>query len=335
MRQYQLRLDGKTFYPELVSVPQPQLRPGEVLLQMQAWSLNYRDLLVLDAKSTASRQGLVPVSDGVGVVVEVGPGAQKFRLGDRVANTFFRDWVSGGFDARYIKSAFGGDTPGVLSEFVALPESALVRIGDELSSTQAATLPCAAVTAWHALFPRANINEESVVLIQGTGGVSLFGLQFCLAVGAQSVITSSSDEKLQRARSLGANHLVNYVKHPEWDEEVLRVTEGEGVTHVLEIGGPDTFPKSLKVLAAGGTIAQIGVITGFGSTANLMRLQSINANIVGISVGSRHHLEATLDFVIQKRIQPVIDKTFAFDDAPAAFDYLRTGSHFGKVVVEI
>ncbi|CAB3781237.1 L-threonine 3-dehydrogenase [Paraburkholderia caffeinilytica] len=156
-----------------------------------------------------------------------------------------------------------------------------------------------------------------------------------MAVGAQTVITSSSDEKLKRASSLGANDLVNYAKHPEWDEEVLRVTEGKGVTHVLEIGGPDTFPKSLKVLAAGGTIAQIGVITGFGPTANLMRLQSINANIIGISVGSRSHLEATLDFVTEKHIQPVIDKKFAFEDVPAAFDYLRSGSHFGKIVVEI
>lgn len=334
MKQFQLTEHGKAFRIDSFDVDEPTPGPNDVLIKMEAWSLNFRDLLMLDAKSSAARAGLIPVSDGVGIVKRVGSDVTRFKPGDRVANIFFRDWVDGPFEPSYVRSAFGGDVPGVLSEFVALPEHALAKVPESLDPVDAATLPCAAVTTWQALFVRSKIDSTSTVLLQGTGGVSIFGLQFATALGAKTIITSSSDDKLKKASLLGATHTINYTHNPDWDDEVLRITEGRGVSHVLEVGGTDTFPRSLKSLSGSGTIAQIGVLTGFGPNTNLMRLQSINSTIVGISVGSRAHLEETIEFVTSRKIRPVIDRTFKFDDAPAAFDYLRSGAHFGKIVIE-
>jgi NADPH:quinone reductase-like Zn-dependent oxidoreductase len=235
-----------------------------------------------------------------------------------------------------MSSALGGTaTDGVLAETIISPEHSLVAIPAHLSSEQAATLPCAAVTAWHALVPRAGLKAGDTLLVQGTGGVALFGLQFGVALGARVIVISSSDEKLARAKALGAAALINYRSTPAWDQAVIAETDGRGATCVLELGGPDTYDRSLRAVAAGGKIAQIGVLTGFGPQPNLGRLQALNADILGITVGSVAHFEAMNAFLGKHRIEPIIDRVFAFDDAEQAYDRLRSGAHVGKVVVRI
>jgi NADPH:quinone reductase-like Zn-dependent oxidoreductase len=251
-----------------------------------------------------------------------------------VATCFFRDWISGPFHSHYV--ALGGNAvDGVLAEFVVLPEDALVAPPGHLSSVEAATLPCAAVTAWQALFVRSTLGPEDTLLVQGTGGVALFGLQFAKAVGARVIVLSSSDDKLARARTMGADILINYRSTPDWDRSVLEQTDGKGATRILELGGPDTYQRSINAIAAGGKIAQIGVLTGFSPKPDLGRLQSVNADILGITVGSREHFEAMSTFIARHQLKPVIDRTFVFDDAPAAYDYLRSARHFGKVALTL
>ena len=233
-------------------------------------------------------------------------------------------------------SVLGGNfNDGMLAEFVVLPETALVAMPPDLSMAEAASLPCAAVTAWHALVSRGGLAAGDTLLVQGTGGVALFGLQFATAIGARVIVMSSSNDKLGRAEQLGADVLINYRTTPEWDVEVLKATDSIGATHILELGGPDTYQRSLNAVAAGGKIAQIGVLTGFGPKPNLEALQSKNADIIGVTVGSGAHFNKMNTFISIKRIAPVIDRVFAFEEAGAAYDYLRSGKHFGKVVVQV
>lgn len=314
--------------------PRPEPGPGEVRVRIEAASLNYRDLIVLDGAPRSRLDGRVPLSDGTGHVEAVGAGVTRWREGDRVVTSFFRDWISGPFHSRYMASALGGSTTdGVLAECVVLPEVALVAPPAHLSPTEAAALPCAAVTAWQALFVRSRLGTGDTLLVQGTGGVGLFGLQFAKAAGARAIVLSSSDDKLARAEAMGADILINYRSTPDWDHAVLEQTGGEGATHILELGGPDTYQRSINAVAAGGKIAQIGVLTGFSPKPDLGRLQSMNADILGITVGSREHFEAMNAFIAEHRIRPVIDRTFDFHDASAAYDHLRSGRHFGKIVI--
>ena len=321
---------------QLVEGTAPRPGPRDVLVQIEAASLNYRDLLVLRGQLGPVREGLIPLSDGAGRVVATGADVTRWREGDRVAPIFYHPWIAGPFREAYGPAALGGgDTDGVLADLVVVPEASLVRIPDGLSFEEAATLPCAALTAWHALAVRGRLAVGDTLLVQGTGGVALFGLQIATALGARTIVLSSSDEKRERAMKLGAWATVNYKTTPEWDVEVRRLTEGLGVTHILELGGPDTFDRSLRALAAGGHIAQIGVFTGFGPQSNLIRLQMINGTIDGINVGSGEQFEAMNAFLETHGIKPVIDKTFALTEAQVAFDELAGGRHFGKIVIRL
>jgi NADPH:quinone reductase-like Zn-dependent oxidoreductase len=310
-------------------------RPGshEVRVRLRAASLNYRDLMVLDGRANAV-DGLIPLSDGAGEVDAIGDGVTQWVNGDRVVGLFFQAWMTGRYKTAFSKSSLGGNSQnGMLSEYVILPESGVADIGSRLTWQEAATLPCAALTAWQAMFERTRITSRDTVLILGTGGVASFAMQFAHAVGARTIVLSSSPGKLARMREFGATTTIDYTAVPEWDKAVLEATDGEGATLVIENGGPATFGRSLTSLAPGGRIAQVGVLTGFGPTSNLMRLQNINADIMGITVGSAEHFRSMLSFIEQHRIVPIIDKTFDFADASHAYTYLREALHVGKVVI--
>jgi NADPH:quinone reductase-like Zn-dependent oxidoreductase len=336
MRAYRLTRHGGSVVPMLSEDAAPIPGPNEVQIEVAAASLNYRDLIVRDNAATGNYYGRIPLSDAAGRITAVGDDVTSWRVGDKVAASFFRDWRGGPFKAEYMASALGGSAcDGVLAESIVLPQTSVVSIPEHLSMEQAATLPCAAVTAWQALVARGGIREGEIVLIQGTGGVALFALQFAVALGAHPVVLSSSDAKLERARQLGASTLINYRTHPEWDKAVLESTGNEGANVVVELGGPETYERSIRSVAAGGRIAQIGVLTGFGPTPNLSRLQSMNADIVGITVGSVDHFSAMNAFIEKQKLVPVVDRAFDFEDAAAAYQYLRSGQHFGKVVVRV
>jgi NADPH:quinone reductase-like Zn-dependent oxidoreductase len=334
---YQLQRKGDAFQLQRVPRQMPTLKADQVLIQVGAVSLNYRDLLILRNAGQDSVAGQIPLSDAAGTVIAVGSSVSRWQVGDRVAPNFFSNWLGGKYQAQhYLNGALGGaNTEGVFAEHIVASDNAIVAIPTHLSLQQAASLPCAAVTAWHALFERGHLQAGETVLIQGTGGVALFALQLAVAQGAKVIITSSSDEKLARARELGAWQTINYRQHPNWDEVALSLTDGEGADHILELGGPDTYARSINALASGGHIHQIGVLTGFGPTPNLWPLQFKNANIHGILVGSVAHFNALNDFLSQHQIIPVIDQEFAYEQAVEAFDYLASAQHFGKIVINL
>jgi NADPH:quinone reductase-like Zn-dependent oxidoreductase len=247
----------------------------------------------------------------------IGAGVVQWQVGDRVAASFFRDWVSGPFKASYVASALGSRTlDGVLAEYVVLPAAALLSVPEHLSSVEAATLPCAAVTAWHGLITRGGMGNGDTLLIQGTGGVALFGLQFATALGARAIVISSSNEKLARAKALGASILINYRDTPDWDVALMKATEGEGASHILELGGPGTYDRSMRSVASGGKIVQIGVLTGFGPKPDLARLQWENADIIGVTVGSVEHFAAMNRFLADDAIHPIVDRCTASTRPP-------------------
>lgn len=335
-RSIRLVRRGEGFYPAPALTPIPSIGPREVLLRVKAASLNYRDLLILDGRYGGIEDGRVPFSDAAGAVLATGSEVSRWKQGDRVMPIFFQRWLSGFYRSAYGPSALGGEREGVLAELIAVPEEALVAVPAHLSFEEAATLPCAAVTAWHALFERGRrLQAGDTLLVQGTGGVALFGLQFAVAVGARAIVISSSDAKLERARALGAWATINYRERPAWDLEIKRLTQGEGVQHILELGGPQTFERSLNSLAAGGQIAQIGVLTGFGGQPNLAPLQRLNGSIVGIAVGSAEHFGALNEFLVAHRLRPVIDRVFELEAVEEAYAYLESGRHFGKLVIRL
>jgi NADPH:quinone reductase-like Zn-dependent oxidoreductase len=337
MKQWQLSEEAGIDKMQQCDVDELVPQAGEVLVRMRAASLNYRDLIIARGEAGLKNlQGRVPLSDGAGEVVSVGAGVTQWKAGDRVAGTFFRRWQAGRFRMEYHDAALGGSVDGVLQQYATFPEDSLVRLPSPFSFEDGSTLPCAGVTAWSALVTRGELAPGDVVLLQGTGGVSIFGLQIAVAGGARVLITSSSDAKLQRARELGAHETINYRTTPEWDQEVWRLTEKRGVDHILEVGGPDTLARSLNAVAAGGHIAQIGVLTGFGaSDASIFPLVQRNAHMNGIYVGSREGFEAFVRFLEVKRIHPVIDRVFGFDEARDAYRYMESGQHFGKVVISV
>lgn len=311
--------------------------PNQVLIRIGATSLNYRDLLTLADPGTPDSEGggLVPLSDAAGTVVDVGQGVTRWKRGDRVSPNFFPGWTQGAFSTAYLQRALGGGgTDGVLRDYMSMEESALVSVPEHLSLAEAATLPCAGLTAWHALFERGQLTAGETVLVQGTGGVAMFGLQLAVAHGAKVIVTSSSDDKLDRAREMGAWQTINYRSEPEWDRIALEMTKGRGVDHILELGGPDTYQRSVNAVAAGGRIAQIGVLTGFAAQADIRPLQFKNASIHGICVGSVAQYTRLNQFLADKQLHPVIDKRFSFEQAADAYTHLRHAQHFGKLVIE-
>ena len=316
--------------------PLPELGPNDVRIRVRAASLNYRDLIHAKKQLGRDFAGIVPLSDGAGEIVAVGSAVSRVKIGDRVAGIFFQSWIGGRFEMRHHDTALGGSANGMLAKEVVLNERGVVKIPQHLSFEEAACLPCAAVTVWQSLITRRGFKPGDTVLALGTGGVSIFALQFAIAMGGTVVITSSSDEKLVKAKALGAAFGVNYKTTPDWDKEIWKWTGKKGVDHVVEVGGPGTLGKSMNCVAPGGHIALVGVLSGVGPPeSSLFPLLGRNATLSGIYVGSRDDFEAMNRFLDEKKIKPVVDRVFDFANSLAAFQYLASGSHFGKVVIKI
>ncbi|MBK6596662.1 MAG: NAD(P)-dependent alcohol dehydrogenase [Proteobacteria bacterium] len=336
-QQYRLIKQGEGPF-KLTMVDAPVQQPGEheVLVKVHAVSLNRRDVMIAKGfYPVGPKTSLVPLSDGAGEVVGVGSQVSRFKSGDRVAAIFFQKWLAGRPDADVGASAMGGSIDGMLSQYVTLHEDGLVSIPAHLSYEEAATLHCAAVTAWNALVSRGRMQANDNVLLLGTGGVSIFGLQFAAAAGAKPIITSSSDAKLARAKSLGAVATVNYRTTPEWDKAVREATGGVGAHQALEVGGQGTLAKSIASMGGGGHVAIIGGLAGFGGDIPAVSLMGRSVSVTGIFVGSRADFEAMNTFISEHKLQPVVDKVFDFKDAQAAYDYMDSGSHFGKLVIRL
>lgn len=336
MRRYEFVSDQSAFRLQCVDHPQPEPAPGHVVVRVRAASLNYRDLTNLRNKAGRDVSGRVPLSDGAGEVVAVADDVSTFRVGDRVMGCFFQTWESGPFEMKHHQAALGGTADGMLTEFAHLPATGVVTIPTGWTYQEAACLPCAALTAWSALVVRGRLCAGQTVLTLGTGGVSMFAIQLASTLGATVIATSSSDEKLNRARECGATHTINYRTTPDWDKAVWQITQKRGVDHVVEVGGPGTLEKSIASVAAGGQISLIGVLTGFGPFAgSLFPLVAKNATLNGIYVGSRADCLDMNAFLSEQSWRPIIDRAFSFDTVNEAFAYLEAGTHVGKLVIDL
>lgn len=321
---------------EVVDAPDPTPGAGEVLVRMRAVSLNYRDYLMVGGiygRAPSMGGSITPFSDGCGVVEAVGPGVTRFSVGDRVATMFFQGWISGPPTVEKVSTALGFPIPGAGRELGVFSQEGLSKVPDFLTDEQVSTLPCAALTAWRALFEDARPQPGDTVVLQGTGGVSVFGLQFAHAAGLKTIITSSSDEKLARAKEMGADVGVNYRQTPEWAKAVKAATGGVGADVILEVGGGGTIEQSMKAIRIGGHISIIGVVAGAGNPFNTAGLIGNSAKLQGVSVGSREMFEAMCAAIELHRIAPVVDKVFPWTEARAAFQAMAAGEHFGKIVL--
>lgn len=322
----------------LAERPAPTPGPGEVLVRVRAASINYRDLMIARGLFGGDRKDdLVPLADAAGEVVALGAGVRRWKAGDRVVSTYFPTWASGPFREEYRDTAPGaGRNDGVLAELVVFAEDALVRAPAHLGFDEAATLPCAAVTAWTALFeswPRPA--PGATVLVQGTGGVSLFAAQLARAAGLRVIATSSSAAKIERLRALGVTDAIDYRQHPEWHEEVLRLTRGEGVDRVIEVGGAGTLPRSLQAVRPGGVVSLIGVLAGIGDQIDPMPILLRAVRVEGVMVGSRQSFIDLLSTLEAHAIRPVLDEVFPLERASDALARLAAGKHFGKIVIRL
>jgi NADPH:quinone reductase-like Zn-dependent oxidoreductase len=312
----------------------PEPGPGQIKVRLAANCINYRDLNTVRAPA---RMGLkfprIPNSDGAGEVVAVGDGVSRFKVGDRVAGCFFDNWYAGEVSAEAMASARGGPIDGMLAEEVVIHERGAVAVPGHLSLEEAATLPCAAVTAWNSLVVKGGLKAGETVLLLGTGGVSIFALQFCVMMGARAIITSKSDEKLERAKSMGAWQTINYADTPEWARAAAEMTGGRGVDQVVEVGGAGTLPQSIDAVRIGGHIGLIGVLTG--GEINPMPILRKSIRLSGIYVGSTAMFEDMNAAIGASGMKPVIDETFAFADAPRAYHAMEAAGHFGKIVIRM
>lgn len=334
MRVHELR-DYGIEHLKMAERPDLAPGPGQVVVRVRAVSLNFRDTLV--AKGLYSRKlrlPLIPCSDASGEVIAAGEGVSRFRVGDRVAANFMPAWIEGEVTEEKARSALGAAVDGVLAEQVAFDERSLVRIPEGLSFEEASTLPCTGVTAWNALMVAGALKAGDTVLVLGTGGVSIFALQLARLAGARVFITSGSDEKLRRAADLGASAAINYKSTPDWEEKVRELTGRRGVDHVIEVGGGETLPKSVRAARFGGHIALIGNLTGRGGV-DIVPIFMKGLRVNGIFVGSRAMFEDMNRAIAQAGMHPVIDRVFAFEEAAAALRYMESGAHFGKIVVRV
>jgi NADPH:quinone reductase-like Zn-dependent oxidoreductase len=334
MRAWEMQSDSGVDGLVLADRGEREPGPGEVAVAMAANSINYRDLSTIEnAGARGIKFPLAPNSDGAGEVTAIGPGVTSVQPGDRVASCFFADWTAGPISAVAMASALGGALDGVLTEQVILKETGVIPVPGHLSYAEASTLPCAGLTAWNCLVEQGGMQAGSTVLLLGTGGVSIFGLQFAAMTGARAIITSSSDEKLARAKELGAWETINYRDNPDWEKAVLDLTGGLGVDVTLEVGGGGTLAKSVTATKAGGTVSLVGVLTGGSIDPTLVMRKSIR--LQGVYVGSRRMFSDMNAAISGNGMQPIIDQTFAFEDAPAAYHAMRAAGHFGKLVIEI
>lgn len=335
----------------IVERPTPEPGKGEVLLRMRTVSINYRDLrMVTGHYNAAQRLPLVPLSDGVGDVVAIGPGVTRVAVGDRVAPILVQKWLAGDPEPGVFETMLGGPLDGVFAEYMTASEEGIVKIPAYLSDPEAASLTVAGVTAWMALSGTGAVRAGDTVLIQGTGGVAIFALQFAKILGAAAIVTSSSDAKLARARTLGADHLINYRTTPEWGRAARDLTSGRGVDNVIEVGGAATMIQSLLAVRGGGQISRIGYLSGLaldptllpeferaqrGPAAHELFIAVLSARIQGIASGHRADFEAMVRAMAQHHVRPVIDRVFGFGELASALRYLESGAHFGKVCLAV
>ncbi|MFZ2092815.1 MAG: NAD(P)-dependent alcohol dehydrogenase [Pseudolabrys sp.] len=316
------------------SRPDPQPARGQILVRMRAVALNYRDQGVIKGAYGYTKFPVIPLSDGAGEVAAIGSDVTQFKIGDRVTSTFFVNWTSGRMPPDASRNSLGGMVDGVLAEYALLNETGAINIPGDMNFEEASTLPCAALTAWNAVVETGHVKAGETVAILGTGGVSCFALAFAKMQGAFTYLTSSSDEKLARARKLGADALINYRSQPDWDQEILKQTGGAGVDTVIEVGGAGTLDRSMNAVRPGGTICIIGALAGPG-TINPRMINRKAIRLQGIHVGSRDMFAAMNKALALHKLKPAIDKVFDFADAKAAYAHQQSGTHFGKIVISV
>jgi len=334
MKTYRLEKTGSLDYLSLNQEPDPTPGSSDVVIRVHANALNYRDLMVMrGAYRVPPRPRVIPLSDGAGEIVAVGSSVKRLKVGDRVAGAFFQGWMGGHIAAEHLSTDLGGSIDGMLSEYVVLNQQGVVKIPAHLSYEEAATLPCAAVTAWCCLTDQRPLMPGDTVLTLGSGGVSVFAMQFARMFGARVIATTSNDSKADKLRALGAHDVINYTTHPEWDQEVMRLTGRRGADFVIEVGGPGTLASSLKSAAIGGHVVQVGILGGVGHQLDPVLFRGRSITTRSITVGSRQSFEAMLRAIDVNQMRPVIDKVFNFDDAKLAYQHLIAQKHFGKVVI--
>lgn len=328
----QLGIDGLT----LVNKPEPTPGARQIVMKVQALSLNFRDLMV--TKGTYNprlKLPMTPFSDAAGEVVAVGGEVKGFKIGDRVAGTFFQNWTGGEPTEAKGRTAKGaGDAPGMLAEYVLLEDTGVIHLPEHLSYEEGATLPCAGLTAWHAVVEKGQINAGDTLLVQGTGGVSIFAAQFAQMHGARVIATSSSDEKLSRLAGMGITDGINYKNNPDWDKAAKELNGGAGIDHIVEVGGAGTIERSLKAIRVGGMISVIGALSsGAGINPVLVLMKSVR--LQGIFVGNREMFEAMNRAITLHKMRPVVDRIFPFEEAKQALQLMESGGHFGKIVIKL
>jgi NADPH:quinone reductase-like Zn-dependent oxidoreductase len=334
MRVFQIEGAWGMDHLKLSTRAEPIAGAGQVLVRMKASSLNYRDLVVPDRGygNYTGNLPLIPVSDGMGEVCAVGEGVSRVRLGDRVCPTYFQNWIAGEPDLERLTQSLGGPIDGTMAEVMCLSEQGVVKVPAHLNDVQAASLPCAALTAWSAMV-QADVKSGDRVLVQGCGGVALFAVQFAKLLGAHVTVITSSDERMERVKRLGADAVINYRAVPEWAKASRDITSGRGYDLIVELGGEKTLPQSLRCIRPGGVIAMIGILSGSAIAASLGLIITRQVRLQGVTVGHRDGFEAMMRAIGQHRLEPVVDRTFAFEELKEAMAYLKTGAQFGKVCI--
>lgn len=335
MKAYEIGAAYGTNSLTMIQREMPVVLPNQVLVEVKTVSLNYRDTLVVNG-IWKPPVGRVPVSDGVGYIVDVGADVRHLKRGDRVASLFFPSWLSGKPTPEKLKGSLGGTLrDGMLQRFVALSEDEVIKIPEYLSDEEGATLPCAGLVAWNALMENKKINEGETLLIQGTGNVSLFAIQFAKLAGANIIVLSGSDEKLKKIEELGVHYLLNYKTNPSWEKSVMDITHGIGVDHVVEVVGGNNINKSIDVVAMSGTISIIGLMGGFKGELNTGKIMERNIGLQGVVVGSKEMFQNMNHTLQENRLHPFIDRVIPFEQAREAFELQERGNHFGKICISI